>query len=75
MRFRSYFANGSRRQGSPQKGYFGHSLCAGFVTSPVQAGGSPLKIRAPTGHASDAILVGYGCEGELFTGNVAGAPL
>lgn len=57
------------------EGYSGHSLRAGFATSAAQAGVSILKIRAQTGHASDAMLARYVREGELFTGNAAGVLL
>jgi integrase len=56
-------------------GYSGHSLRAGFATSAAQAGISTMKIRAQTGHASDAMLARYVREGELFTGNAAGVLL
>jgi integrase len=56
-------------------GYSGHSLRAGFATSAVQAGVSTFKIRAQTGHASDAMLARYVRDGELFSGNPAGAVL
>lgn len=56
-------------------GYSGHSLRAGFATSAAQAGASTLKIRAQTGHASDAMLSRYIRDGELFVGNAAGAVL
>lgn len=56
-------------------GFSGHSLRAGFATSAAQAGVSTLKIRAQTGHASDAMLARYIRDGELFTGNAAGALL
>lgn len=61
--------------GIDPEGYSGHSLRAGFATSAAQAGVSTLKIRAQTGHASDAMLARYVREGELFTGNAAGALL
>lgn len=61
--------------GIDPEGYSGHSLRAGFATSAAQAGVSALKIRAMTGHASDAMLARYIREGELFTGNAAGALL
>jgi integrase len=57
------------------EGYSGHSLRAGFATSAAQAGVSTLKIRAQTGHASDAMLARYVRDGELFVGNAAGAVL
>ena len=56
-------------------GYSGHSLRAGFATSASQAGVSALKVRAQTGHASDAMLARYIRDGELFIGNAAGALL
>jgi integrase len=55
--------------------YSGHSLRAGFATSAAQAGVSCLKIRAQTGHASDAMLARYVRDGEMFTGNAVGALL
>lgn len=61
--------------GIDPEGYSGHSLRAGFATSAAQAGVSTLKIRAQTGHASDAMLARYVREGELFTGNAAGVLL
>ena len=57
--------------GIDPEGYSGHSLRAGFATSAAQAGVSTLKIRAMTGHASDAMLARYVREGELFNGNAA----
>lgn len=56
-------------------GFSGHSLRAGFATSAAQAGVSTIKIRAQTGHASDVMLGRYIRDGELFTGNAAGALL
>ncbi len=61
--------------GIDPKGYSGHSLRAGFATSAAQAGASTLKIRAQTGHASDAMLSRYIRDGELFVGNAAGSLL
>lgn len=61
--------------GIDSNGYSGHSLRAGFATSAVQAGVSTLKIRAQTGHASDAMLARYVRDGELFIGNAAGVLL
>jgi len=51
--------------------FSGHSLRAGFAASAVQAGVSTLKIRAQTGHASDAMLAHYVRDGELFVDNAA----
>jgi len=56
-------------------GYSGHSLRAGFATSAAQAGVSAFKIRAQTGHASDAMLARYVRDGELFLDNAAGTLL
>jgi integrase len=56
-------------------GYSGHSLRAGLATSAAQAGAPAWKIRQQTGHASDAMLVRYIRDGELFTENVAGVLL
>ncbi len=56
-------------------GFSGHSLHAGFATSAVQAGVSTLKVRAQTGHASDAMLGRYVRDGEIFLGNAAGETL
>jgi integrase len=61
--------------GMDPTGYSGHSLRAGFATSAAQAGVSSLKIRAQTGHASDAMLARYVRDGELFAGNAASALL
>jgi integrase len=61
--------------GVDPEGYSGHSLRAGFATSAAQAGASTLKIRAQTGHASDAMLSRYIRAGELFVGNAAGVVL
>jgi integrase len=58
-----------------QNGFSGHSLRAGFATSAVQAGVSTLRIRAQTGHASDAMLTRYVRDGELFIENAAAALL
>lgn len=61
--------------GIDPEGFSGHSLRAGFATSAAQAGVSTLKIRAQTGHASDGMLARYVREGDMFTGNAAGAVL
>jgi integrase len=61
--------------GMAPEGYSGHSLRSGFATSAAQAGVSTLKIRAQTGHASDAMLSKYVRDGELFIGNAAGIVL
>jgi integrase len=56
-------------------GFSGHSLRAGFATSAAQAGVSTWKIRAQTGHASDAMLARYVRDGEIFVGNAAASLL
>jgi integrase len=56
-------------------GYSGHSMRAGLATSAAQAGVSTFKIKAQTGHASDAMLSRYVRDGELFADNAAGALL
>ena len=61
--------------GMDPEGFSGHSLRAGFATSAAQAGVSTLKIRAQTGHASDTTLARYVRDGDMFTGNAAGAVL
>lgn len=55
--------------------YTGHSLRAGFATSAAQAGVPTHKIRAQTGHASDAMLARYIRDGSLFTENATDALL
>jgi integrase len=55
--------------------YSGHSLRAGLATSAAQVGVTSWKIRQQTGHASDAMLVRYIRDGELFADNAAGALL
>jgi integrase len=64
-----------RAVGIDPKDYSGHSLRAGLATSAAQAGVSSWKIRQQTGHASDAMLVRYIRDGELFIDNAAGALL
>jgi integrase len=61
--------------GIDPSGFSGHSLRAGFATSAAQMAVPILKIRAQTGHASDAMLARYVRDGELFVGNAAGALL
>ncbi|MES0157567.1 tyrosine-type recombinase/integrase [Mesorhizobium sp. M0018] len=55
--------------------FSGHSLRAGFVTSAAMAGAKAYKIRAQTGHASDAMLGRYIRDGDLFNCNAAGTIL
>jgi len=51
--------------------YSGHSLRAGLCTSAAQHGVSSWKIRAQSGHKSDAMLARYIRAGDLFTDNAA----
>ncbi|MEI9426853.1 site-specific integrase [Mesorhizobium sp. Cs1299R1N3] len=53
-------------------GHSGHSIRAGFVTSAAMAGASTWKIRAQTGHASDAMLARYIRDAEIFENNAVG---
>jgi integrase len=55
--------------------YSGHSLRAGLVTSAAQMGVSSWKIRAQTGHTSDAMLARYIRDANIFVDNAAGAVL
>lgn len=55
--------------------YSGHSLRAGLATSAATAGSPSHKIRAQTGHASDAMLARYIRDGNMFENNAAGAVL
>jgi integrase len=61
--------------GLDQRRCSGHSLRAGLATSAAQAGVPIWRIKAQTRHASDAMLVRYIREGELFIDNAAGALL
>lgn len=55
----------------PPEKYSGHSLRSGLVTSAAQHGISSWKIRAQTGHQSDAMLSRYIRDADLFTNNAA----
>jgi site-specific recombinase XerD len=55
---------------NPEK-YSGHSLRSGLATSAAQHGISSWKIRAQTGHKSNAMLARYIRDGDLFTDNAA----
>lgn len=61
--------------GIASDGFSGHSLRAGLATSAAKAGVPSHKIRAQTGHASDAMLGRYIRDAEMFEGNAAGALL
>ena len=51
--------------------YSGHSLRAGLATSSAQEGKAFHKIKAQTRHKSDATLLRYVRDGELFRDNAA----
>lgn len=51
--------------------YSGHSLRAGLATSAAAEGIPSHRIRAQTGHKSDAMLARYIRDGSLFNGNAA----
>jgi hypothetical protein len=55
--------------------FSGHSLRAGFATSAAAAGVPAWKIRAQTGHTSDAMLARYIREGRAVVRNAIGADL
>lgn len=55
--------------------YSGHSLRAGLITSAAAAGASIWKIRAQSGHRTDAMVARYVRDADLFTNNAAGAVL
>ncbi len=55
--------------------YAGHSLRSGLVTSAARLGVSSWKIRAQTGHKSDAMLARYIRDANIFVDNAAGAVL
>jgi len=52
--------------------FSGHSLRAGLVTSAAQAGVSNWKIKAQTGHRSDAMLNRYVRDARIFIDNAVG---
>lgn len=55
--------------------YSGHSLRAGLITSAAQVGVSIWKIKAQSGHQTDAMVSRYVRDADLFTNNAAGAVL
>jgi len=61
--------------GFDPEAFSGHSLRAGLATSAAMVGASMWKIRQQTGHASDAMLIRYIRDGDMFTDNAAGAIL
>lgn len=61
----------AERAGLDPTRYSGHSLRSGLCTSAAQNGASSWKIRAQTGHKSDAMLARYIRDGDLFSDNAA----
>ena len=55
--------------------YSGHSLRAGLITSAAMLGCSIWKIKAQSGHRTDAMVSRYVRDADLFTDNAAGAVL
>ena len=51
--------------------YSGHSLRAGFVTAAARAGARVDRIKAQSGHASDAMVARYVRDATLFDDNAA----
>jgi integrase len=58
----------------PRK-YSGHSLRAGLITSAARLGVSVWKIKAQSGHRSEAMVSRYVRDEDLFNNNAAGAVL
>lgn len=65
----------ARAAGLDPAKYSGHSLRAGLITSAAKAGVSSWKIRQQTGHKSDAMLIRYIRDSQIFVDNAAGAVL
>ena len=57
----------TRAAGLDQTRYSGHSLRAGFVTSAAAAGMPTWKIKAQTGHVTDAMVSRYIRDAILLT--------
>lgn len=53
----------------------GHSLRAGLATSAAMAGAATHKIRAQTGHSSEAMLMRYIRDGDIFESNATASVL
>jgi len=62
----------AERIGLDPNKFSGHSLRAGLVTSAAQAGVSNWKIKAQTGHKSDAMLNRYVRDARIFIDNAVG---
>lgn len=65
----------ARAAGLNPVNYSGHSLRAGLITSAAMLGVSVWKIKAQSGHRTDAMVSRYVRDADLFTNNAAGAVL
>lgn len=65
----------ARQIGLDPTRYSGHSLRAGLITSAARLGVSVWKIKAQSGHRSEAMVSRYVRDEDLFTNNAAGAVL
>lgn len=66
---------GALSLGLSPENYAGHSLRAGLITSAARLGVSVWKIKAQSGHRTDAMVARYVRDVDLFTNNAAGAVL
>ncbi len=64
-----------RQIGLDPRKYSGHSLRAGLITSAARLGVSVWKIKAQSGHRSEAMVSRYVRDEDLFANNAAGAVL
>lgn len=65
----------AHRVGLDPRSYSGHSLRSGLITSAAMLGVSVWKIKAQSGHRTDAMVSRYVRDADLFTNNAAGAVL
>lgn len=65
----------ARHVGLDPTKYSGHSLRAGLITSAARLGVSIWKIKAQSGHRTEAMVSRYVRDEDLFTNNAAGAVL
>jgi integrase len=65
----------TRQIGLDPTKYSGHSLRAGLITSAARLGVSIWKIKAQSGHRTEAMVSRYVRDEDLFTNNAAGAVL
>jgi integrase len=65
----------TRQIGLDPTKYSGHSLRAGLITSAARLGVSVWKIKAQSGHRSEAMVSRYVRDEDLFNNNAAGAVL